>query len=145
MDEFAMGSSNEKSAFGNVSNPWDLEKVPGGSSGGSAAVVAARLCPIALGSDTGGSIRQPASFCGIVGYKPTYGRVSRYGVVAFGSSFDQIGPITTNVEDAGLMMEVLGKHCEKDSTSLRLPSENYFPDDIEYPSTAFWQRRVAPQ
>jgi aspartyl-tRNA(Asn)/glutamyl-tRNA(Gln) amidotransferase subunit A len=125
LDEFAMGSSCENSSFFPTLNPWNLSKVPGGSSGGSAAAVAARICPIALGSDTGGSIRQPASFCGIVGFKPTYGRVSRYGLVAYGSSLDHIGPITTSVEDAGLMMEVIGKHCNKDATSLPLPPESY--------------------
>lgn len=125
MDEFAMGSSTENSALQKTYNPWNLKCTPGGSSGGSAAAVAARMCPIALGSDTGGSIRQPASLCGIVGYKPTYGRVSRYGLVAFGSSFDQIGPLTTNTADAALVMEVLGQHCEKDSTSINQPSEEY--------------------
>lgn len=125
MDEFAMGSSTENSALQKTRNPWNLKCAPGGSSGGSAAAVAGRLCPIALGSDTGGSIRQPASFCGIVGFKPTYGRISRFGLVAFGSSLDQIGPLTTNAADAGLAMEVLGRYCEKDSTSLQMPQEDY--------------------
>lgn len=125
LDEFAMGSSNENSAFFPTNNPWDLNCVPGGSSGGSSAAVAARLSLIATGSDTGGSIRQPASFCGIVGYKPTYGRVSRYGLVAFGSSLDQIGPFASTVRDAALTMEVIGHHCPHDATSLDLPPEAY--------------------
>jgi aspartyl-tRNA(Asn)/glutamyl-tRNA(Gln) amidotransferase subunit A len=125
MDEFAMGSSTENSALQKTYNPWNLKCTPGGSSGGSAAAVAARMCPLALGSDTGGSIRQPASLCGIVGFKPTYGRVSRFGLVAFGSSLDQIGPLATNTADAALLMEVLGQHCEKDSTSLNQPAEDY--------------------
>jgi len=124
LDEFAMGSSTEKSAFQLTKNPWDLSCSPGGSSGGSAAAVAARLCPISLGSDTGGSIRQPAAFCGIVGFKPSYGRVSRYGLVSFASSLDQIGPLTTTVADAALMMEVIGQHCKYDSTCLSFPLNN---------------------
>lgn len=125
LDEFAMGSSTENSAFQVTKNPWDLKLTPGGSSGGSAAAVAGRLCPISFGSDTGGSIRQPAAFSGIVGFKPTYGRVSRYGLVAFGSSLDQIGPFTTTVADAALIMETIGKPCKNDATSILLPSENY--------------------
>ncbi len=128
LDEFAMGSSNENSAFKKVHNPWDLNKVPGGSSGGSAASVSSCEATLALGSDTGGSIRLPASFCGIVGMKPTYGRVSRYGLIAFASSLDQIGPFARTVEDAANLLEVISGHDPKDSTSLNLPVEHYAED-----------------
>lgn len=125
LDEFAMGSSNENSAFKKVHNPWNLNKVPGGSSGGSAASVASCEATLALGSDTGGSIRLPASFCGIVGMKPTYGKVSRYGLIAFASSLDQIGPFARTVEDAAALLEVISGHDPHDSTSLKLPVDNY--------------------
>lgn len=125
MDEFAMGSSNETSFYGNVKNPWDIKTVPGGSSGGSAAAVAGRLVPAATATDTGGSIRQPASLCGLTGLKPTYGLVSRYGMIAFASSLDQAGPMCHTAEDCAAMMNVMSGHDPKDSTSIQRAKENY--------------------
>ncbi|MFI0434502.1 MAG: Asp-tRNA(Asn)/Glu-tRNA(Gln) amidotransferase subunit GatA [Parachlamydiaceae bacterium] len=134
MDEFAMGSSTENSALQKTYNPWNLNCTPGGSSGGSAAAVSARFCPLSLGSDTGGSVRLPGAFCGVVGFKPTYGRVSRYGLVAYGSSLDQIGPLSVYTADAALLMEVIGRHCPKDSTSIQEGPQDYlhhFKDSIQ--------------
>lgn len=134
MDEFAMGSTSETSYYGATKNPWDTDRVPGGSSGGSAAAVAAEEVPYALGSDTGGSIRQPASFCGVTGIKPTYGRVSRYGLIAYGSSLDQIGPIAKDVRDCATILEIICQHDDKDSTSYKDAASDFtsaLVDDVK--------------